>query len=180
MPTAFAAGRGLVILQVQGYGSVHGQLQNAIIRNNDTIAMSMIVNDQIQTSQGSFPVDATGLWVGVRSGSYLSGGISNIAGKVRICIFTSCNDANFIGQGNWTGVLSSSATGNGNFTGRIVFTNSPYPQIPRGQNVPIYGSWTADFAYPVPEYSWANTLWLACFITVALLAIYRKGRELDN
>jgi hypothetical protein len=92
----------------------------------------------------------------------------------------SCNDVNFIGQGNWTGVLSSSGTGNGNFTGRIVFTNSPYPQIPRGQNIRIYGSWTADFAYSVPEYSWTTILWLACFITVALLAIYRKRREPGN
>jgi hypothetical protein len=50
MPIAFASGSGLVVLQIQGYGSVHGQLQNAIIQNNDKIAMPMIVNDQVQTS----------------------------------------------------------------------------------------------------------------------------------
>jgi hypothetical protein len=60
-PTAATgSGTGSVIVQIQGYGTVHGQLQNALIQSNNNVTMSMVVNDQLQTPQGSFPLQATG------------------------------------------------------------------------------------------------------------------------
>jgi hypothetical protein len=173
----FASATGSVLVQIQGYGNVRGQLQNAIIQKNDTIAMLMIVNDQIQTSQGSFPVVVTGTWNGVRNGSSIYGLLQNVNGKIRICLFNLCSDAEFVGQGNWTGMLNSSGGGNGNFAGRITFTKSSYPQIPKGQIVPLNGSWTADFMYSIPEFSWFNTLSLTCFIAITSLAVLQKRRR---
>jgi len=45
-----------VLLQIPGYGTIHGQLDNATIHDSNAIAMTMTVNDQIQTAQGSFPI----------------------------------------------------------------------------------------------------------------------------
>jgi hypothetical protein len=77
-PHVNASGTGSVLLQIQGYGTVHGQLQNAIIQANNSIAMTMTINDQIQTPQGSFPVQANGTWYGVRNASAMSGAIRDI------------------------------------------------------------------------------------------------------
>lgn len=141
-PTAAAeSGTGSVIVQIQGYGTVHGQLQNALIQSNNNVTMSMVVNDQLQTTQGTFPLQATGDWKGSLNNSTLSGTIDNIQGKIHVCVILSCNDVDFNGRGTWTGQLQTTSSGNGNFTGTITITNSPYPQIPPGQTIPIYGSW---------------------------------------
>jgi hypothetical protein len=164
-------GTGFVLFQIPGYGTIRGQLENATIRESNTIAMTMIVNDQIQTAQGSFPIQATGNWDGVRDGSAISGTIRNVSGKIHICIIFSCNDADFQGQGDWSGQLDNSMDANGNFTLAIAFTSSPYPQIPAGQSIPTQGSWTASFAYPVPEFQWTPTFSALVLLAVAALAL---------
>jgi hypothetical protein len=177
LPTVFASGTGLVVLQIQGYGIVRGQLQNTIIQRNDTIAMPMVVNDQIQTSQGSYPVVASGVWSGLRNGSSLSGLIQSLKGKIRICFFMKCGDVDLVGRGNWTGALDSSAGGKGTFAATLYVRNSPYPQIPIGEAIPVYGSWTADFAFPIPEFSWHNSVWLMFFVIFASLVTTRIARN---
>jgi hypothetical protein len=175
------SGTGSVLLQIQGYGTLHGQLQDAIIQTNDSIAMRMTIDDQIQTTQGSFPVQATGAWYGVRNGPSISGTIRDVVGKIAICIILSCNDAEFLGQGNWAGSLDASSNGSGNFTGTIAFTKSPYAQIPTGQSIPAYGSWIASFSSPLPELQWDAVFAFAVLLTaVPLTLIRRRTRKTEN
>jgi len=174
-PTAAtASGTGTVTIQIQGYGTVHGQLQNALIQANNSVAMSMSVNDQLQTPQGSFPLQATGEWNGVLNNSTLSGTIHDVQGKIHICIIFSCNDVAFTGRGNWTGQLQNGSTGSGDFTGTITATNSPYPQIPQGQSIRINGAWTADFTSSVPEFNSNLNLLLLATLTAAIIVTRRK------
>ena len=172
-----STGTGSLLLQIPGYGTIHGQLENATIHESNAIAMTMTVNDQIQTAQGSFPIQATGNWDGVRNGSAVSGAIRNVSGKIHICIIFSCNDADFVGQGNWTGQLDTSMTANGNLTVAITFTSSPYPQIQAGHSIPTEGSWTASFAYPVPEFQWSATFSVLLLLVVVALALRRRTRN---
>ncbi len=141
MPNAFASGTGSVTIQYRQYGSVHGQLQNVILDSNNTITMTMVVDDQVQ----GYSVRITAMWKGVRNGQSLSGAIQDFMGTV--------GEADFIGQGNWTGTLTSSLAGSGSLTGIITITSSTYAQFPQGQTIPISGSWTAGFSNPAPESS---------------------------
>jgi len=177
LPIVFASGTGIVVLQIQGYGIVRGQLQNTIIQRNDTMSMPMVVNDQIQTSQGSYPVVASGVWNGARSGSSLSGLIQSLKGKIRICFFMKCGDVDLVGLGNWTGALDSSAGGKGTFAATLYVRNSPYPQISVGEAIPVYGSWSADFAFPIPEFSWHSSVGLMFFLIVMSLVTTRIARS---
>ena len=172
-----STGTGSVLLRIPGYGTIHGQLENATIHESNAIAMTMTVNDQIQTAQGSFPIQATGNWDGVRNGSAVSGAIRNVRGKIHICIIFSCNDADFLGQGNWTGQLDTSMNANGNLSVAITFTSSPYPQIPQGQSTPTQGSWTASFAYPVPEFQWSASFSALLLLAVVAVALRRRTRN---
>lgn len=167
---ALGVGTGTVVLQVEGYGTVQGQLENAAILENNAVTMIMAVNDQIQTAQGSFPIEAAGNWDGVRNVFVMSGTISNVSGKIHICVVV-CNDADFVGQGNWSGQLDSSMNGSGNFTGSITFTNSPYPQIPTNQPVPMDGSWRASFAHPVPEFRWSGAIMFMVALIVVSISV---------
>lgn len=175
-------GTGSVIIQIQGYGTVHGQLQNALIQPNNSLKMSMVVDDQLQTPQGSFFLQATGDWDGVLNNSTLSGTIHDVQGKIHVCVIFSCNDVDFNGHGTWTGQLQTSSVGSGNFTGTITVTNSPYPQIPQGQTIPISGSWTADFIFSVPvtstnsipEFNSNASLLLLATLTAATILTYRR------
>jgi len=173
------SGTGSISLQIQGYGTIHGQLQNATIQAGNSVAMTMMIDDEIQTPQGSsYPIHATGFWYGVRTGSAISGTIQNITGKINdICVFLSCGDAEFVGQGNWAGSLDSASTGNGNFTATITFTKSPYVQIPTGESIPTYGSWVASFAYPMPELQWSVIFCFTLLMTAIPLTLIRRKQE---
>lgn len=174
--SATGSGTGSVIIDIRGYGTVHGQLENAIIQANNIITMSMVVNDQLQTTQGSFPLQATGDWNGIlQNNSTFSGTIDNVKGTIHICVIFSCNDVDFIGQGTWTGQLQASSSGSGNLNGTITVTNSPYPQIPQGQTVPMDGSWTSNFASSVPEFNGNLSLLLLATLTAAII-LTRRGR----
>ncbi|MGA8856510.1 MAG: hypothetical protein WB643_05010 [Candidatus Bathyarchaeia archaeon] len=176
-PTAATgSGTGSVIVQIQGYGTVHGQLQNALIQSNNNVTMSMVVNDQLQTPQGSFPLQATGDWNGALNNSTLSGTIDNVQGKIHVCVIFSCNDVDFSGHGTWTGQLQTASSGNGNYTGTITITNSQYPQIPLGQTIPIYGSWASNFASVVPEFNYHIILLLLATLMAATILTHRRRR----
>jgi len=172
---AAGSGTGSVVVQIQGYGTVHGQLQNALIQSNNSVTMLMVVNDQLQTSQGTYPLNATGSWNGALNNSTLSGTINNVQGKIHVCVIFSCNDVDFSGQGTWTGQLQTTSSGSGNYTGTITITNSPYPQIQQGQKIPIYGSWTSSFASAVPEFNYHTSLLLA-ILMVAIILTHRRRR----
>jgi hypothetical protein len=175
---AAAAGSetGTVTVQIQGYGTVHGQLENAFIQSNNSVTMSMVVNDQLQTTQGAFPLNATGSWNGALSNSTLSGTINNVQGKIHVCVIFSCNDVDFSGHGTWTGQLQTTSSGSGNFTGTITITSSPYPQIQQGQVIPIYGSWSSNFASAVPEFNYHTSLLLLATLTAAIILTHRRRR----
>jgi hypothetical protein len=184
-PTAAAApGTGSVMVQIQGFGTVHGELQNALVQSNNSVKMSMVVDDQLQTPQGSFPLQATGDWDAVLNNSTLSGTIHDVQGKIHVCVIFSCNDVGFNGRGTWTGQLQTSSVGSGNFTGTITVTNSPYPQILQGQTIPISGSWTADFIFSVPvtstnsisEFNSGASLLLLATLTAATILTHRRRR----
>ncbi len=173
--TNVGASPGAMQMSVQGYGTIHGQLENATIQPNGTVSMLMLVNDQLQTSQGTFPVSANGLWVGVKNGSALTGKIQGVAGKVHICVLI-CQDANFVGEGHWSGLLNgSNALGNFNVT--ITFTNSPVPQIPVGQPIPGYGTWTSDFQSPIPEFASEIGTYIIVFMIVAFASVRLRSRH---
>ena len=185
-PTAAAGlGTGSVIVQIQGFGTVHGQLQNALVQSNNSVKMSMVVDDQLQTPEGAFPLQANGDWDAVLNNSMLLGTIHDVQGKIHVCIIFSCNDVSFSGRGMWTGQLQTSSVGSGNFTGTITVTNSPYPQIPQGQTIPISGSWTADFIFSVPvtstnsipEFNSSASLLLLATLTAATILTSRRVRR---
>jgi hypothetical protein len=169
-------GTGSVVLQIQGYGTVHGQLENATIQGDNSVSMLLIVNDTLQTSQGSFPLEASGTLNGVRSNSTLSGTINDIHGKIDVCVLFACNNVYFNGQGNWTGLLDTSSTGAGNLAAVVTITNSPYSQMPQGQSIPTDGSWTANFASPVPEFN-SNGGLLVLALSSASLVLTRKSKR---
>jgi len=173
--TGSGTGSVIVQIQIQGYGAIHGQLQNALITSNNNVTMSMVVNDQLQTPQGTFPIQATGDWNGALNNSSLSGTINNVQGKIHVCLIFSCNDVDFSGQGTWMGQLQTTSSGSGNYTGTITITNSPYPQIQQGQKIPIYGSWTSSFASAVSELNYHASLVLATLM-VAIILTHRRRR----
>lgn len=180
-PGALAqTGSGTVTIQIQGYGTIHGQLQNVAIDANNNVAMSMVVSDQMQTSQGTFPVVATANWVGTLNNSFLSGNMNAIKGKVTVCTMF-CGDVDFVGQGNWSGQLDTSQNASGFETGSITVTSSPYPQIPPGQTMPFTGSWNANFPSTgqtsTPEFN-PSTILLACLIAASMILASRKLRRL--
>ena len=174
--TPVTAGGGSLQLSLQGYGSVPGQLLNAIIQPDSSVSMIMVVNDKIQTSNGPVQIASNGTWTGVRIGTVVSGPIRGIVGKAQFCVLV-CMSADFVGQGHWFGSLSGSH-GTGIFNGTITFTNSPVPQIQNGQSYLISGTWIADFDIPAPEFgSQAPTYMIAVFAFVSLLLISAQRRR---
>jgi hypothetical protein len=164
--TPITATAGSLQITIQGYGTVAGQLENATIEPNNSVSMVMVVNDQIQTSNGPAQMTGTGTWDGVRNGAGLSGQIQGVVGKVQACILL-CLTADYVGQGNWNGSLNGSQ-GTGVLEGTITFTDSPVPQIPVGKSIPVSGTWTSDFAVPVPEFG----MQLPTFVIVFAIVTY--------
>ncbi len=143
LPVMADAGQGTFALDLTGY-SLNGNLENAIV-NTNSVSMNMILNGNLQTSIGQIPITASGLWVGARNGSSLSGLIQDVSGTVYACYFLFwCGQATFVGQGEWSGTLTSTQ-GTGVFDGTITFTSSDFSQIQLNQPAPISGTWTADF-----------------------------------
>jgi len=142
LPVMANAGQGTFALDLTGY-SLNGNLQNAIIKTT-SVSMNMTLNGNIQTSIDQIPITASGVWVGTRNGSRLSGLIQGVSGTVHACFLFWCGKATFIGQGEWSGTLTSTQ-GTGAFDGTITFTSSDFNQIHLDQPAPITGTWTADF-----------------------------------
>jgi hypothetical protein len=173
-----SAGQGTLQLSVQGYGTVHGRLENATIQPNGTVSLRMVVNDQLTTSQGAFPTSASGLWVGTLNGSTVGGQIQDVVGTVHICTFT-CQDAHFVGAGGWGGFLNGSDAA-GIFEGTIKFTNSTIPQIAVGQPIPVSGTWASNFEQTMSEMTsgiWSYGLSLAVAVCALVLAERRSIKK---
>ena len=129
---------------LNGY-TVQGQLINAIIHPDKSVALTMNINGNLQTPLGSVPITGNGEWYGKADATLLSGTIQNVQGTVRICLpLFSCGNANYVGQGTWNGNLSGQQ-GTGKFQGTITFTSSPVPQVPVNQPTPISGTWNSNF-----------------------------------
>jgi len=173
-PVYATEGQGSLQLILQGYGSVNGQLLDAAIHPDDSISVEMIVNNQMQTSYGSFPVTANGVWTGFSNGTSVSGSIQNVTGKVQVFL----SNANFVGSGEWSGSLNGTFAA-GTFGGTITFTNSPdTQQIPQNQAIPTTGTWNATFSSsstPVPEFN--LTMLVTAFGTLMLIVVARRNEN---
>ena len=129
---------------LQGY-TVQGQLSNAVIHTDNTVSMSMTLDDNLQTSMGAVPISANGEWDGTVSGSMMSGSIQGVSGSIQACyLIFFCGYADFVGNGIWTGTLSA-GQGSGTFSGNITFTSSSFSQIQLNQPIPVSGNWNSAF-----------------------------------
>jgi len=169
-------GQGSLQLTLQGYGTVSGQLLEATIQPDNSITMEMIVNSQMQTSYGSFPVTANGVWIGLSNGTSVSGSIQNVTGKVQVFL----SNANFVGSGEWSGSLNGTFAA-GTFGGTITFINSPYTQqIPQNQAIPTTGVWNATLSSssaPVPEFNLKLVMFVAAFGILMLTIVARRDKN---
>jgi len=129
---------------LQGY-TVQGQLSNAVIHSDNSVSMTMSVDDSLQTPIGAVPINGNGDWTGMVNGTAVSGTIQNVSGSIQVCYFLFfCGTANYAGNGTWTGTLSAD-NGSGTFTGFITFTSSSISQIQLNQPIPISGNWSSNF-----------------------------------
>jgi hypothetical protein len=152
--------------------TLSGELQNGVIQSDNSVSMTMVLNDQIQTAIGPVQVSINGILNGVKSGSALSGTIQGMVGKVSAMGFS----GDFVGQGQWNGSLAGSH-GTGTMTGTVTFTNSPVPQISTNQPYPISGTWDSDFSIAVPEFGSTLPTYMILFATTIFLIIYLNGQQ---
>jgi hypothetical protein len=137
-------GNGAFAFSLESY-TVQGQLSNAVIQADNTVSMTMSINDNLQTSIGAIPITGNGEWYGTVNGATVSGTIENVSGSVQVCYFIFfCGSANYVGNGTWTGTLSGNQ-GAGTFNGYITFTSSSIPQITLNQPTPVAGTWSSNF-----------------------------------
>lgn len=129
---------------LQGY-TVQGQLSNAVIRPDNSVSMTMTVDDSLQTPIGAVPISGSGEWYGTVNGTTVSGTIENVSGSIQVCyLIFFCGYANYIGNGMWTGTLSADH-GAGTFRGFITFTSSSFSEIPLNRPIPVSGNWSSIF-----------------------------------
>jgi hypothetical protein len=129
---------------LQGY-TVQGQLSNAVIRPDNSVSMTMSVDDSLQTPVGAVPISGNGEWYGTVNGTEMSGTIENVSGSIQVCyFFFFCGYANYVGNGTWTGTLSADH-GAGTFSGLITFTTSSFSQVPLNRPIPVSGNWSSTF-----------------------------------
>jgi hypothetical protein len=141
------AGGGSFQFSVRGW-TVSGYLYNAVVQSNGNVTLQMAINNYVDTPIGYLPVNGTGVWEGVRSGTGLSGTVQNVTGTVYACYIFWCGDTSFIGAGQWRGTLNGSSA-SGLFSGTITFTSSPFSQIPLNTPQPVTGTWNAQFQLPI-------------------------------
>jgi hypothetical protein len=173
--TPVSASGGSLQFTIQGYGTVTGELTNAIIMPNNSVSMMMNVNSQMQTSSGAVQITSSGTWIGLRNGSALSGQIQGVVGRAQVCVLV-CAAADFVGQGQWSGQLNGTH-GAGGLEGTITFTDSPTPQIPTGQPFPISGTWSADLETPAPEFPSATSIFMLVTSMFASLLLISSQRQ---
>ena len=148
VPAAVSAqsvqGNGSFSLTLQGY-TLQGQLTNPIIHSDESVSMTMSLEDNLQTSIGAVPITGNGQWSGTVNGTTVAGIIQDVSGSIEACYFIFfCGYANYVGSGTWTGTLSTNQ-GSGTFDGFITFTSSSIPQITLNQPIPISGNWASNF-----------------------------------
>jgi hypothetical protein len=133
-------------LNVRGY-PVTGRLENAIVQPDGSIVMNMIIDGNVQTPIGPAPISGRGVMDGRIDGSELSGTIRDVQGNVRVCFLFFCGQAEFIGEGNWTGSADGTYA-TGILDGTITFTTSSFPQVPLNQPQYVSGTWNAELQLP--------------------------------
>jgi len=153
-------------------GTLPGELQNGVIQSNNSVSMTMVLNDQIQTSIGPVQVTINGMLNGVKSGTALTGTIQGMVGKVSAMGLS----GNFVGQGQWNGSLAGSH-GTGTMTGTVTFSNSPLPQISTNQPYPISGTWDSDLSIAVPEFGSTLPTYMILFTFTIFLIVYMNGQQ---
>ena len=153
-------------------GTLSGDLQNAVIQPDNSVSMTMVLNDQIQTSIGPVQVTINGILNGVKSGSAMSGTIQGMVGKASAMGLS----GDFVGQGQWNGSLAGSH-GTGTMTGTLTFTNSPVPQISTNQPYPISGTWDSDFSIAVPEFGSTFPTYMILLATTIFVVIYVNDHQ---
>jgi len=135
---------GSFAFSLNGY-TVQGSLLDATVHSDNSVGLTMNLQDTIRTSVTNVPINGIGEWHGTLQANQLSGTIDNVHGTAQICFFLFfCSNAEYVGEGTWTGTLSGNQ-GSGTFQGTIMFTSSPVSQIPVNQPIPISGNWNASF-----------------------------------
>ena len=120
---------------------ITGDLTNAVISNN-TITMTMVIDQDFPTRLGPVHIVGDGVWAGISNNSTLTGTIENVTGNAKACFLIFCQQADFSGNGTWTGTLNDVSSGSGTFQGTLTFTGSPL--APSGP-VAISGTWETTF-----------------------------------
>ena len=130
---------------VEGY-TVTGDLTDAVIGHGGSVQMLMSIDQVITTSYGSVHITGSGVWSGETDFQTFNGVIGNVAGTVQACAVFACQNADFTGNGTWTGTMIWSRTagsqGSGTFEGSLIFTGA---QINGTASAPVSGNWTASF-----------------------------------
>jgi hypothetical protein len=124
-----------------GY-EVEGRLVNATVYPDGNVLSVMSVDDVLQTPFGPASIIGRGEWSGAVNGTGMSGLIEDVSGAIRVCA-PACGDTNFVGYGVWVGAFSPQGLeAEGTFQGSIIFTSSPFAQIPLDRLIPVNGTWT--------------------------------------
>jgi len=136
---------GTFTFSVEGY-TVTGDLTDAAIGHGGSVQMLMSIDQMITTSYGTVHITGNGAWSGETDFQTFNGVIGNVAGTVQACAIFACQNADFNGNGTWTGTMIWSSTagsqGSGTFEGTLLFTGG---QINGTASVPVSGNWTATF-----------------------------------
>ena len=135
-------GAGKLELSIAGI-DVPGILSNSTLSDN-TVTMSMSVDDTAQTNMAQVSVTATGNWYGKAIGTGLEGIIYDTKGTVKICYIFTCPTANFVGYGTWTGELANNSTeAAGTFHCTLIFTSTQIQIIPLNKPISVSGFWNS-------------------------------------
>lgn len=137
---------GVFTFTVYGY-TVNGDLTGASVSHGGMVQMSMTIDQTVPIPNGTVHITGNGVWNGVTDLQTLNGEITNVQGSVHACVLSTCQDADFTGNGTWAGTMTWSkdtgSQGSGTFQGALNFSG---PQVNQTGPVPISGNWTAPFA----------------------------------
>jgi len=137
---------GVFTFTVYGY-TVNGDLTDASVSHGGNVQMLMTIDQTVPITNGTVQITGSGAWNGMTDLQTLNGDISNVQGSVHACVLSVCQNADFTGNGTWSGTMTwSQATGSqasGTFQGALTFSG---PQVNQTAPVPVSGNWTASFA----------------------------------
>ena len=133
------ASNGTFTISIEGY-LVSGQLMD-VTGHQPGVKLLMSIDRSVSTTAGSIHIITSGVWNGAIIDSFIAGSIDNITGSVHACVSMTCENATFVGSGNWNGTLTAlagSPQGSGSFHATL--------QVPNMTNtIPVSGNWTSSF-----------------------------------